>query len=139
MKSLIILLLAMPVLFACNSHKNAASENDVDAARNFLDAALDGKWNDARSFLVQDSTNVQLLETVENKYNHFPNSEKLKYMDANPIFHDLRKVNDSVTVVSYSNSYTNRRDSLKLVRLGGTWLVDLKYTFFPTDSAGNVQ
>ena len=140
MKSLIICLLALPFLFACNNnHKSTSSENDVDAARNFLDAALDGKWNDAKVFLVQDSTNVQLLETVENKYDHFPNSEKLNYMNASPIFHDSRKVNDSVTIISYSNSYTNRRDSLKIVRLNGQWLVDLKYTFFRTDSLGNVQ
>ena len=139
MKSLILSFLAVSILFACNDDKKSSSENDVDAARNFLDAALDGKWNEAKSFLVQDSTNVQLLATVENKYNHFANSEKLNYMNAHPIFHNSRKVNDSITVISYSNSYTNRRDSLKIVRLKGQWLVDLKYTFFPTDSAGNVQ
>jgi hypothetical protein len=140
MKRLGFCLLVVQLLFACNSNdKKATSENDLDAARNFLNAALDGKWNDAKTFLLQDSINVQLLETAENKYNQLSNSEKVSHMDAHPILHDSRNINDSITVVKYSNSYTNRKDSLKIVRISGQWLIDLKYSFFRTDSTGNVQ
>ena len=30
------------------------SENDVDAARNFIRSALDGKYDRARKFMIQD-------------------------------------------------------------------------------------
>ena len=139
MKRLFACLLAVQFLFACNNDKKTSSENDVDAARNFLDAALDGKWADVKGFLLQDSLNVQLLETAEAKYSKLSSAEKASYMDAHPILHDSRKVNDSVTVVKFSNSYTNRKDSLKVVRIQGQWVIDLKYSFFRTDSTGNVQ
>jgi hypothetical protein len=140
MKRLALCLLTAQLFFACNSNdQKKTSENDVDAVRNFLDAALDGKWNDAKSFLLQDSTNLWLLERAEGKYNRLPNSEKVSYMDAHPILYDKRKINDSAFVVQYSNTYTQRRDSLKVVKVGGQWLVDFKYSFFHTDSTGNVQ
>jgi hypothetical protein len=140
MKRLALCLLTAQLFFACNhTDQKKTSENDVDAVRNFLDAALDGKWNDAKGFLLQDSTNLWLLESAEGKYNKLPNSEKVSYMDAHPILYDTRVINDSVHVVQYSNSYTNRKDSLKVVRIDGQWLVDFKYSFFRTDSISNVQ
>src|SRR5215203_1729097 len=125
MKRYVGCLFALLFLLACNNEdKKATSENDVDAARNFLDAALDGKWNEAKDFLLQDSTNVWILETAESKYNKKPNAEKINLMDAHPILHESRKINDSITIVNFSNSYTNTKDSLKIVRVSGQWLID---------------
>lgn len=38
-------------------------------------------------------------------------------------------VNDSVTVIVFSNSYKNDPDTLKLVKINSEWLVDLKYLY----------
>jgi hypothetical protein len=140
MKRMVACILALQLLLACNSgDKGSSSENEIDAARNFLNAALDGKWQEAKTFMVQDSLNVQTLETIEEKYNKLPNEKKVGYMDANLRLYESRNINDSIIIVNFSNSFTERRDSLKVVKVGGQWLIDLKYSFFRTDSSGNVQ
>jgi hypothetical protein len=137
MKKLFIGFLLLQCAFACNNdknHKAPASENDVDAARNFIRAALDGKWNDARKFMLQDSVNVQLLETAESKYKTKEREDKRGYRESSINLYDTRELNDSTSVINYSNSYMNKRDSLKVVRIGGQWLIDLKYSLLPTDT-----
>lgn len=140
MKRVLLSVLIVSSFFACtNTDQSATSnaENDLDAARIFIENALDGKWEEAKTLLVQDSTNVQLLSTAESKYSALDREEKRAYREAEPRFHGTRKVNDSVTIVNYSNSYMNKKDSLKLVLVNGRWLVDLKYSLLP--NAANVQ
>lgn len=145
MKSFLFLSLSfLLVLSACNNNdegdKGMTSENDVDAARNFIRSALDGKWNDARRFMLQDSTNKQLLDTYESNYQtHMSAEDKRGYREANPTFYDSRNIGDSVTIVNYSNSYIKKRDSLKVIRVNGEWLVDFKYSFPQTDTTRHAQ
>ena len=135
-------LLVVLFLFSCNSEEGknqTTSENDTDAARNFIRAALDGKWDEARRFMIQDSTNLQLLDRAESMYQGKDREVKRSYRESTIRFYDTRTINDSVTVINYSNTYKNKKDSLKVVRTGGQWLIDLKYSLLPTDSVIHVQ
>jgi hypothetical protein len=132
--------LLLAVLPSCNNEDRKvtpASENDLDAARNFIRAALDGKWENAKQFLVQDSVNVQLLETTESSYQTKSNEDKRAYHESSITLYDSRKIGDSITIVNYSNSYMNKKDSLKVVRSNGQWLIDLKYSLLARDSVKN--
>lgn len=111
------------------------SENDVDAARNFIRSALDGKYDQARRFMIQDSLNNQYLDLFQRNYeSRMDPEDKRGYREASINIHDIRQLNDSATVVSYSNSFKKKNDSLMVVRRAEQWLVDLKYSFSPTDS-----
>jgi hypothetical protein len=137
-------LFCMVMICACNNNdqqeKETTSENDVDAARNFIRSALDGKWREARRFMVQDSTNTQLLDAYESNYEtHMNREDKRGYREASITLYDSRQENDSVTIVNYSNSYKKKRDSLKVVRINNQWLVDLKYSFPQTDTTSHVH
>ena len=111
------------------------SENDVDAARNFIRSALDGKYDRARKFMIQDSLNNQYLDLFQRNYeSRMDPEDKRGYREASINIHDIRQLNDSATVVSYSNSFKKKNDSLMVVRRDEQWLVDLKYAFSPTDS-----
>ncbi len=128
----------------CNNDKEetkeVTSENDVDAARNFIRSALDGNWKEARRFMLQDSTNSQLLEASESNYQaHMSKEDKRGYREASITFYDTREVNDSVAIINYSNSYKNQKDSLRVLRSGDTWLVDLKYSFPQTDTSAHAH
>lgn len=127
---------ALLLLTACTGgEKETTSENEVDAARNFLRASLDGKWNQARKFMLQDSLNVQLLQAWEDNWSHMKIADKRGYENASLTFYDTRNVNDSTVIVQYANSYKNeKKDSLKLVRLNNQWLVDFKFTLLKPDS-----
>lgn len=111
-----------------------ASENDVDAARNFIRNLLDGKLRQARTFLIADSTNLEQMDVYQNYYETRMNREdKRGYRESSINIHDVRPVSDSVTIVQYSNSYKQQRDSLRVVRQDGLWLVDLKFSFLQKD------
>ena len=119
-------------LYSCNnSGKTAApeSENDIDAARNFIRAALDGDYEKGRMMLADDSTNYQYFEEYEKAHAKMDAAEKKKYKEASINVHAVTPMNDSTTFVIYSNSYQNNHDTLKLMKSGGQWIVDLKYLF----------
>ena len=121
-------------LYSCKNTENEtvpASENDMDAARNFIRAALDGDYKKAKTFVVDDSTNKQSIDVYEWNYNnHLSPEDKKAYKSASIRFlKETRQLNDSVTIVHYSNSYMDKADSVKVIRAGGKWLIDLNFTF----------
>ena len=139
MKSLIQISLLL-LLFACNSADNEPEvikpENEMDAAGKFLRAALDGDYKKAKTFLVKDSTNQQMIDIYEWNYNNRMTPEdKKEYKKASIRFlKETHAVNDSVTIVHFSNSYKDKNDSLKVIRANGQWFIDLNFTFQNNDS-----
>jgi hypothetical protein len=117
------------IVTSCNNNdqQNKKAEDDLDAARTFIDAALKGDFNKARDYVVKDSTNMQFLAVRDQIYKNMDGKEKEEYRNASIHLYDVKKVNDSTTVVIYANSYKNDKDTLKVLRLGGQWLVDVKY------------
>lgn len=122
---------------ACGQNDQSASgsENDIDAARNFIRAALNSDFDKARTYMLQDSLNNEDLSTVVRHNQQVSPQERQLYREASIIIHGHRAENDSTSIIVYSNSYRQRKDSLKIVRVDGQWLVDLKYIFpHKTDS-----
>lgn len=121
------------LLQACKSKDNQespASENNIDAARNFIRAALDGKFDEARTFMIQDSLNMNYMDIAERSYQHTDQAQKDGYRTATiRIFSPVKEINDSTSIVIYSNTYKNDPDTLRVMRVKGQWLVDLKYLF----------
>ncbi len=116
---------------ACkHKDKVAKSENDIDAARNFIQAALKGDFNKARTYLLTDSINVNWMDIAERSYMKADPETQYGYRNASIHIHDVSyPVKDSVTVVVYSNSLMNNHDTLKVVKQKGQWLIDLKYLY----------
>jgi len=122
-----------------NSQDNAGegswAESDVDAARTFIRLALDGKYDKARKYMIQDSVNNQYLDLFERNYQlRMDPEDKRGYHESSINIHDIRQLDDSTTVVNYSNSFKKLNDSLKVVRVSDQWLIDLKYSFSPTNT-----
>lgn len=118
--------------YACNNNdkkQTEAAENDIDAAREFIRSALDGKFTQARTYILPDSINLQYLDVVERSYGKLSSDKTYSYRLASINIHKVTPVNDSVSVVIFSNSYMNDHDTLKVLRIGGQWLVDLKYLY----------
>ncbi len=108
----------------------------MDAARNFIDAALKGHYDVARTLIVPDSVNNSWIAIFKRGYQErMSEGDKAGYRNASINIHNVRNVNDSTTIVKYSNSFKKQDDSLKVVHRNGQWLVDLAYSFSsPTDS-----
>ncbi|MCW3119963.1 MAG: hypothetical protein JWM28_4045 [Chitinophagaceae bacterium] len=134
MKKYITIISSSLLLFlaACNNDDSrgaATSENDIDAARNFIRAALDGKFNDAKGFLFNDSSNLEYFDAYQRNYQKIEPEVKRDYRESTIKIHTVTPLNDSTTVVIYSNSFKNDHDTLKVLKKNNQWLVDLKYLF----------
>lgn len=116
-------------IWACNSsdRQHGTSENDVDAARNFIQAALLGDYAKAKTYMVSDTPNLERMNAIERV--SLSSEEKKGLAGATINIHGVKKVNDSATVVIYSNSFKNNWDTLRVLRHNGEWLVDFNYLF----------
>lgn len=109
---------------------SGTSENNIDAARNFIRAALDGKFDEARNFMLADSLNVNYMDVAERSYQRTDQDTKDGYRAASINIIQVKEVvKDSVTMVIFSNSFKKDPDTLKVIRKDGQWLVDLKYLY----------
>ena len=134
-------LTALLFLLACNDSPKepevaVTPENGMEAASQFIRAALDGDYAKARTFLINDSTNKQTMDTYENYYknNRTPEQKKAFKTASIRFLKETHPVNDSVTIVHYSNSYFNTPDSLKVIKINSQWFIDLSFRFQPKDS-----
>jgi len=118
-------------LYACNDagkETNNTSENDLDAARNFLQASLKGDYEKAKAYMLQDSINLQRMDAIERM--RLSDAERKGLSEASINIHEvINKVKDSVTVCVYSNSFKKNWDTLRVINQNGKWLVDLNYLF----------
>ncbi|MBM3914747.1 MAG: hypothetical protein ACKOA3_01540 [Sphingomonadales bacterium] len=119
------------ILSSCQpkQQKVLVAENELDAARLFIRSALDGKFDEAKTFMVQDSVNNSYLDIAAQFYQKMPTTEKDNYKGSTIVIHSATAINDSVAVVIYSNSYKNDHDTLRIAKRNNNWLVDLKYLY----------
>jgi hypothetical protein len=127
MKKLIFPLFVFFALTACNNEGSfKKAEDALDAAREFVRASLDGNYDKAQFYLYPDSTNIFLIDRWKKNYDQLSSDEKGKYKDADIIVLNVRTDNDSVTTYQYYNSYKKDTTTIKILRIKGEWLVDLK-------------
>ncbi|HEX2684943.1 MAG TPA: hypothetical protein VHL77_13450 [Ferruginibacter sp.] len=130
-KWLILFILAAPA-FSCNNKTGEqVPVTDHEVARAFVRDLLDNKFNEAEQFLLKDETNMQMFERFKAQYNKQDKDILQRYKESDIIVHETNYVvADSIFIYKYSNSFKPANKSvLKLVRIDGKWLVDLKYTF----------
>ena len=126
MKKLLIASLAL-LFFACNNqHSYKKAEDAQDAGREFIRASLDGDYERAEFYLLPDTTNRVLMAKWEKDFEVSDPAIKKKYKDADILPINIQALNDSVTTYTFSNSYKKDTTTIKIVRVQGEWLVDLK-------------
>ena len=112
---------------SCNNQGSYKKAEDAqDAAREFIRASLDGNYDKAKFYLYSDSTNRFLMERWEKTYSRLNEEEKQKYKDADIIVLNVHAQSDSVTTFQYVNSFKKDTSKIKILRIKGEWLVDLK-------------
>jgi hypothetical protein len=119
-------------LWACNSAKTEPV-TDTDVAQAFIQATLKMDVDKAAQYVLRDTAgmNMQYMEKLKEHDKRLSKEDIAGYGKADIIIKDIKQeVKDSVTIVSYGNSYkVSENNRLKLVRQNGKWLVDIQYTF----------
>jgi hypothetical protein len=128
-RKLFIVLLIFTALISCNDTKNYPA-TDIDVARAFIKDILNNDYKDAKKFVLDEEMNNQYFELSKKEFEGKSKDELDKYKNADIIINELKSLNDSVTIVNYSNSYKKDvKNEVKVVRVNSQWQVDLKHTF----------
>lgn len=126
---LFIVILFFSTFTSCNdARKNPVT--DIDVARAFIKDILDNDYKDAKTLVLDEEINKQYFELSKKDFEGKSKEELENYKKADIIINEIKNVNDSVTIVNYSNSYKkSMKYEVKVVRINSQWLVDLKHTF----------
>ncbi len=115
---------------SCNQKGNTLKNTDpLDAGREFINASLTGEYEEAKKYLLADSTNLMFFDRFVEFDNKKPAADKEGYKNSNIIINSSENISDSVTIINYSNTYKREPAKIKLVMKDKKWLVDFKYTF----------
>jgi hypothetical protein len=130
MNKIIIFTLALILTVSACSHSADVSKKDpLESGRGFIESSLKGDYDEAQKYLLQDSTNMEYFNGLKDFYSKRTKEEKEGYKNANILIDSTQQLSDSVTIITYSNTYKNQPSKLKMVRKNNQWLVDFKYTF----------
>lgn len=122
-------LLGFITVNGCNT-KREIPNTDIEVTRAFIKDILENNFKEATDFVLPEDTNDQYLSLFKKYFESKSKEELEQYKNADIVINEINNINDSVTVVNYSNSYKkNEKNKVKVVRKNGQWLVDLKYTF----------
>jgi hypothetical protein len=127
MTKLSIFSIAILAFAACNgSHSFKKADDPEEAGTEFVRAALDGNYEKASFYLYADSTNKVMFSKWKKDYDRMSADEQQKYKDASIRPIEIKKVNDSVTDYTFTNSYKQDTTTLRIIRINGDWMVDLE-------------
>ena len=129
-KKYLFLILFAAIACSCNDEAKKTPVTDVEVATTFIRNLLDNNFAEAEQYLLKDETNEQIFQRFKKQYSEKDKAVLSKYKDADIIVNNISYVTDSVCIFNYSNSYSLAdKTILKVVRVDGKWLIDLKYTF----------
>ena len=145
MKKILFVFISSSIIGACNNAAETGKETGPsglnDATRNFIRAALNGKFEEAKRYMLIDTPNVQYLTIAANAYQKLDTLKKEGYAESSIIIHSTEeRIKDSLAIVIYSNSFMNNQDTLRVLKQNNNWLVDLKYLYeHDFDTTGQPQ
>jgi hypothetical protein len=131
MNHLLIIFVSL-VLFSCSDEADEyhQPENALDAGREFIGQSLRGNFKTADKYMLQDKENQYWLSKWSGQFNKISEQEKASYSKASINIAEVNDVvPDSVTIISFSNSFKKAPQKVKVIKYNGDWKVDFKYTF----------
>jgi hypothetical protein len=130
MKKTIYILLLFVSFFSCKQPEGFhEAEDPMDAGREFLRSVLDGDFEKASLYVLDNAEDKELLERYKGYMKNQPQKERLNLKSSSIIINKIVNVNDSVTIINYSNSYSMKPTDLKVVLSDKKWRIDFSYTF----------
>jgi len=116
------------LLTACEGKKDIPN-TDIEVARAFIKDILENNFKDAGQLVLPGEANDQYFSLFKKFFESKSAAELEQYKKADIVVNEIIPVNDSTTVVDYSNSYKrSEKSKLKVVKVNGQWLIDLKDT-----------
>lgn len=130
MKSILSLILLLTTFYSCTQPEGFKEpEDSIDAGREFVRAVLDGDYEKANLYILENEEDKALFDRYKTYTKKQPRKEKLQLKSASIIINKVEKINDSTTIINFSNSYSMTPMDLKVMLSNKKWRVDFSYTF----------
>ena len=126
-----LLLFSFLCLAACTTPTAniTKAENAFDAGREFIDGTLKGDFKKSAFYMLQDSSNQQLLSVEEKEYRLKDKEGRQQLRTASINIQSVEDIDSTTSIIHYNNSFDKISHQLKVVKVNNTWGVDLKYSF----------
>ena len=130
MKKILIYLFFVMAIFSCNQPEGfKEAEDPLDAGREFVRAVLDGDYEKASLYIENNPEDKELFQRYQLYMKKQPQKEKLLLKSSSIIINKVEKLNDSISIVNFSNSHSMKPMDLKIILRENKWRVDFSYTF----------
>lgn len=127
---IVCILLTMGLIAACNEPEGFKNPEDpLDAGREFVRSILDADYQKAALYLSKDQEDKELFIMYQQYMKKQPQKERLLLKSASIIINTSESLNDSVTIINFSNSHSLKPMDLKVIKEDNTWKIDFSYTF----------
>ncbi len=119
------------LLFAGCDSKKELPNTDIEVAKTFVKYVLENDFKEAATLVTNDAANNSYLKQLEKcQQEKWSKEEAEQYKNADVIIFEVSNVNDTISIINYANSYrVQEKSKVKVVKMNGQWMVDLKYTF----------
>lgn len=119
------------LLFAGCDSKKELPNTDIEVAKTFVKYVLENDFKEAATLVAKDAANDIFLKQLEkSQQEKWSKEEAEQYKNADVIIFEVSNVNDTISIINYANSYrVQEKSKVKVVKMNGQWMVDLKYTF----------
>ena len=138
-----IIYLLTAILFFCGGCTEPEGfkkpEDALDAAREFVRAVLDGDFKKAELYVLPEENNLRLFTRYKEYMRKQPEKERLGLKSSSILVNKVEAMNDSVSIINYSNSYSKKPMDIRVIRKDGEWWVDFSYTFSGNDPIEQLQ
>jgi hypothetical protein len=125
MKHLVLILTV--ILAACGGKQESYTKatDALDAAREHINACLQGDFSKAAFYALPDEKNTQLIHDQEKQYREKDKEGRQQFRTASINISEVKDLSDSITVIHYNNSFDKQPHTIQVVKRNNEWLVDL--------------
>jgi hypothetical protein len=115
------------LLVSCNSKQQdyLKAEDALDAGREYINAISQGDFSKAAFYILQNEKNQSVLKELEKSYREKDKEGRQQLRTSSININEVKEVNDSSTLIYFSNSFDKQPHILFVLKQNNTWLVDL--------------
>ena len=127
----VAIIISCILLFASCSSKKELPNTDIEVAKTFVKYILENDFKEASTLVAKDAANDDYLKQLEkSQQKKWSKEDAEQYKNADVIIYEVSNVSDSISIINYANSVkVQEKNKIKVVKINGQWMVDLKYTF----------
>jgi hypothetical protein len=140
MKKHFLFLILISIISSCNQPEGfKEAEDPLDAGREFVRAVLDGNYEKAILYIDDNQEDKDLFDRYKKYMKNQPKKEKLQLKSSSIIINKVQNLNDTASIINFSNSYSMKPMELKVVQKNKKWRVDFSFTFSGNIPANDIH